>query len=47
MRQIGIELLYVLEALYNQVTVGSIDPFGLCIYLEKIHKFFIKFFVAN
>ena len=31
MRQIGVELqqLCVLEALYKQVAVGSIDPFGL------------------
>ena len=29
MRQIGVELLYVLVALYKQMDVGSIDPFGL------------------
>ena len=29
MYQIRVEQLYVLEALYKQETVGSIDPFGL------------------
>ena len=29
MRQTGVEVLYVLVALYKQVDVGSIDPFGL------------------
>ena len=29
MRHIGVELLYVSDALYKQVDVGSIDPFGL------------------
>ena len=29
MRQIGKEMLYVLEALYKQINVRSIDPFGL------------------
>ena len=28
MRQIRVELLYVFEALYKQVAVGSVDPFG-------------------
>ena len=28
MRQIRVELLYVFEALYKQVALGSVDPFG-------------------
>ena len=29
MRQIGVELLYVLKALHQKVAVGSIDPYRL------------------
>ena len=47
-RQIGVELPYVLEALYKQVAVGSIDPFGLSrITGKNCTNFLSSFFVIN
>ena len=47
MRQIGVELLYFLEALYKQVDVGSIDPFGLWrINAKNCTNYLSHFFVT-
>ena len=48
MHQIGVELLCVLEALYGQVAVGSINPFRLWrLNGKKLHEFFIEFFLSR
>ena len=48
MHQIGVELLYVSEALYKQVAVGSFDPFGLWLVNEKNCTYFLSnFFVTD
>ena len=45
--QIGVELLYVLESLYKQVAVRSIDPFGLWrINGKKFHEFLSNLYVT-
>ena len=45
MRQTGVELQYALEALYEQVAVGSIDPFGLLgVNGKNCAKFLSSFF---
>ena len=47
MHQIGVKLLYILEALYKQVAVVSIDPFELRrINGKKLNKFLSNFFVT-
>ena len=47
MRQIEAELVYVLEALYKKVTVGSIDSFWFWrITAKNCTNFLSKFFVA-
>ena len=47
LQRIGVELLYVLEALYIQVAVGSIDPFGLLrITRKNCTNFLSNFFVT-
>ena len=47
MRQIGVELLNVLELLLKQVDEGSIDPFGLWRMTAKnCTKFLSNFFVT-
>ena len=45
MRQIGVELLNVLEALYKQVDVGLIDPFGLWRISTKNCPIFYRIFL--
>ena len=46
MHQIGVELLNVLEALYKQVDVGLMDPFGLWrIFTKNCANFLLNFFV--
>ena len=46
MRQIGVELLFVLVALYEQVDVGLIDPFGLKRITAKNCTNFLSIFVV-
>ena len=47
LRHIGVELLYVLDALYKQVAMGSIDPFGLWrITAKNCTNFLLNFFVT-
>ena len=47
MRQIGVALLYVLEVSYKQVTVGSMDLFGLWRIIGKnCENFLSNFFVT-
>ena len=47
MRQIGVELLNVLEAVYKQMDMVSIDPLGLCrITAKNRTNFFSNFFVT-
>ena len=44
MRQIGEEPLYVLEAFNKQIAMGSIDPLGFRVQLQKIARFFCQIF---
>ena len=47
MHQIGVELLHVLETLYKQVAVGSIDLFGFWFINGKnCTNFLLNFFVT-
>ena len=42
MHQIGVELLYVLEALFKQVARGQLTPLGLAYKWKKIARIFYQ-----